>query len=370
MTMFLDLLEAILNLLFSQGQKLLRECLISESACLRAPCTDSPLQDLMEVGDFLNTQILGFSDVIPAEFHQMPRKESDEMISLMPKKFLDIDEARLYAGLVFSRAEQFMREICPEQRAQSLAQVLENKAIISIHDKNYRLDPPIHFFTLSDGGLALKSEKDMYEQEHLRWRAAFKPLYNKIIRSSDKSAEIAAHTHFIRCKLSGMWLISALDTDNCSFDRYLIDFQEIVNASRRLIWMKKETPNTDFTFNFCVIPALHVVGRLCRDRLVRREAIELLRTYSCREGTWDSSVVAELSSRVIELEEYGIETNYIPKQARIRSVRITVNSQALDSEKALMLAFVRGPAAENNLEEIAYMRWPENLGNMQNEEMS
>jgi hypothetical protein len=223
------------------------------------------------------------------------------------------------------------------------------------------------FLDTSDSIEVFRSEKEKYAQEHKRWRLAFKPLYNSITASSDKSAAISAHTLFVRCKTSEMNLVNALDSDNCSFDKHLADFKEIVSTCREIIQIKKSTFDDNyFTFNVGVVPAIQVVGKWCRDRIVRREAIALLRWYACREGTWDSNMIAELDTRLMELEEYGIETDYIPKHARIGSVKAEIDSQALDldSERAVRLDFIRGPRTEGEGQrETAYMRSPKDIEN-------
>jgi len=207
-----------------------------------------------------------FTDAMPAEGHRFSIKAGEEKIKQMPVAFLNIEDVRCLWRLMLSRANNFIREIFKLRQRQSTPLGSLETAV---------LGPPIDSTTLSDSIKTFQCEKEKYVQEHKRWRLAFKPLYKKITASSDKSAVVSAHTLYIRCKTSEMNLVSALDTDNCSFDDYLADFREIVSTCQKIIQMKKSALDDDFTFNLGVIPALHVVRKWCRDQVVRQEAIAL-----------------------------------------------------------------------------------------------
>jgi hypothetical protein len=62
----------------------------------------------------------------------------------------------------------------------------------------------------------------------------------------------------------------------------------------------------------------------CRDRKLRREAIDLLSETPWREAHWDSAHAADVAKFVMQVEEEGIETDYIPEWARVSSFEVDI----------------------------------------------
>lgn len=58
-----------------------------------------------------------------------------------------------------------------------------------------------------------------------------------------------------------------------------------------------------FSADMGIVPPLYVVATKCRNPLVRRQAIQLLRSSSRREAMWDSELTARIGSWVMEIEE-------------------------------------------------------------------
>lgn len=101
----------------------------------------------------------------------------------------------------------------------------------------------------------------------------------------------------------------------------------------------RSTPDLNFTLDIGVISPLSDVARLCRDPVLRRRAIQLLRLWSHREGLADSLWSARVCERVMELEEASatgkvMSAADVPPSARIRRVVVDFdhsNSRALMS---------------------------------------
>ena len=60
------------------------------------------------------------------------------------------------------------------------------------------------------------------------------------------------------------------------------------------------------------MPPLFVVGTKCRDRKLRREAINLLTASPRREGMWDSVLCGRVASWIMGIEEEGLRA-YEPR---------------------------------------------------------
>lgn len=58
-----------------------------------------------------------------------------------------------------------------------------------------------------------------------------------------------------------------------------------------------------FSADLGIVPPLYVVATKCRNPLIRRQAIQLLRSSSRREGMWDSELTSRIGMWIVEIEE-------------------------------------------------------------------
>ncbi|TLS27880.1 hypothetical protein PpBr36_01599 [Pyricularia pennisetigena] len=58
-----------------------------------------------------------------------------------------------------------------------------------------------------------------------------------------------------------------------------------------------------FSADLGIVPPLYVVAAKSRDHIIRRQAIQLLRSSARREGMWDSQLTAQIGTWIMELEE-------------------------------------------------------------------
>jgi hypothetical protein len=73
-----------------------------------------------------------------------------------------------------------------------------------------------------------------------------------------------------------------------------------------------------FVFDDGIMPSLFVVIIKCRDRMLRQEAVRVLKeSIPRREGVWDSVIVAKIGERLLELEEDTVR----PKLLRLKTFR-------------------------------------------------
>jgi hypothetical protein len=83
-------------------------------------------------------------------------------------------------------------------------------------------------------------------------------------------------------------------------------------------------PTHHFTLDVGIVGPLYDTARICRDPLIRRKAINLLRQYPCREGLWDSLLAARAAERQMEIEESAVpevrSAGDIPGWARVTTV--------------------------------------------------
>ncbi|KAJ9148382.1 Transcriptional regulatory protein moc3 [Pleurostoma richardsiae] len=58
-----------------------------------------------------------------------------------------------------------------------------------------------------------------------------------------------------------------------------------------------------FSADLGIVPPLYVVATKCRNPLIRRQAIQLLRSSSRREGMWDSELTSRIGMWILDIEE-------------------------------------------------------------------
>ncbi|KAG8529743.1 uncharacterized protein KY384_005224 [Bacidia gigantensis] len=86
-----------------------------------------------------------------------------------------------------------------------------------------------------------------------------------------------------------------------------------------------------FCLGMNLIAPLYSVAHHCRDPLVRREAVQLLKTTPRQEGVWDSILTGNVAESLIEMEERGlpqVTSRYdIPESARVRGVKLEFDTE-------------------------------------------
>ncbi|KAI0478274.1 hypothetical protein F4859DRAFT_52242 [Xylaria cf. heliscus] len=94
------------------------------------------------------------------------------------------------------------------------------------------------------------------------------------------------------------------------YDNFLPQFQRCVALAGDVTAAHERysgslTPT--FTPEIGILPVLYIIGIKCRDPVVRREVLSMLRRQPIREAVWDSITAARVVERVIEIEEGGSE---------------------------------------------------------------
>jgi hypothetical protein len=111
-----------------------------------------------------------------------------------------------------------------------------------------------------------------------------------------------------------------------SWKEFLPEFNEMIALGEKIISATSDYHNHQKrTTAFCLdmgitIPPFNVANQ-CREPVLRRKAIELLRSTSRQEGLWNSVLVADAAERIAELQESGLgEMVHIDDQGSVRPV--------------------------------------------------
>ncbi|PYH92671.1 hypothetical protein BO71DRAFT_400360 [Aspergillus ellipticus CBS 707.79] len=128
--------------------------------------------------------------------------------------------------------------------------------------------------------------------------------------------------------------------DSSRWDRYNAMFQEITSLSASVVEMSAIHDSTsasrfkpNFSLDMGIIGPLYNVATLCRDPVIRRRAVGILRGASRQEGVFNSHICAVAAEKVIALEESIAAEGGSESAAAGRRLSITRCSEVPDNAR-------------------------------------
>lgn len=204
----------------------------------------------------------------------------------LPTEFCSILEAKYYFDIIATRIFHHL----------AIVQEDKERAIRSLPTP-----PP-------DADQFSKEDFTGVEVELLQWISAFEPLL-KHSRSSGGEKDftgatiLSIHAKTLEISVRG----AKFETSGPSpYDVFLPEYCEIVS----LCQAAADHPRfvRSYVYDAGIVPVLFLVVVQCRDTLVRREAIAVLKAaYPRREGLWDSMMVARIGEVLMRAEEENTE---------------------------------------------------------------
>jgi hypothetical protein len=178
-----------------------------------------------------------------------------------------------------------------------------------------------------------------------RWAEAFDDLLSRPsmtkIRTKDRRA-----IYLLRVQYNLLWIAISNDKNNdeTSFDNYLSNFEAIVNLAESAIDTECATSWTNWwanvNFQMQNIPPLYLTATKCRNPIIRRKALALLKGLFSGDRLWNLDIMIRLAERALQLEEEGLEDvtdsngDVVPSEwARIhevKSVPATINGHRME----------------------------------------
>jgi hypothetical protein len=139
---------------------------------------------------------------------------------------------------------------------------------------------------------------------------------------------------------------TAATNHECHYDEFHNMFTEIVTLSRDVLEVAQQTRTSSppFAFSIGVTNSLYLVLVKCRERQLRRQALQLLDDHPRRDGVWDTAMVAAIGRWIAEEEEKGLEPDEpVPEAARMRlmEVKMPTNKKEVHIRYTLMETSVR-----------------------------
>lgn len=113
--------------------------------------------------------------------------------------------------------------------------------------------------------------------------------------------------------------------DQTLWDQFLPLFHKIISlASEILDYDSKSRRYPTFSLDMGIVGPLYEVASRCRDPVLRRNAISLLKSRCMQEGVWNSILTAKVAERLVEIEEEGLgevkSCHDVPDWARLSYV--------------------------------------------------
>jgi hypothetical protein len=155
------------------------------------------------------------------------------------------------------------------------------------------------------------------------WEASFSPFLkarrNRPVTLDDQASIITLRMTYLMTRIC---LVTNFLTSEDKFD-IMPRMDEIVTLAKELVYIEKQGPSSgkfhsaqgknddshtraSFSIEFGIVAPLFVVATQCRDRMLRRQAIQLLMSQPRREGMWDSKLCGTVAQWIMEVEEEGM----------------------------------------------------------------
>jgi hypothetical protein len=229
----------------------------------------------------------------------------------MPSSFTNVREARMYCD------------------------VLVRKALIwrdaNLQRSNYpnldfgETDPLDKIERIEKFTKRAQSEFQLCVRGKAQWIEAFQPLFNITQKSPGSKEYLGASILMIQYISSQIMTHLPGQNYETYYDKFHEDMATLVNLSCDLLERYPVTSSKKaiYTFDDGVVQGLFLVATRCRDRHLRRSAIQLLVKHPRREGLWDSVMAATVASWLMDEEEKGLSVgDFVPEAVRLRIVML------------------------------------------------
>lgn len=171
--------------------------------------------------------------------------------------------------------------------------------------------------------LQLKKERDTYLQAFERWNTAFQPLLAESLKDyNTKATKSAALALDIRWECLSATLSVNHFLGEMEYDNIKAKFERVISIGREIVNYEEDNADAKYSSQGALILSFYSVALKCRDRKIRRDALELMEAKPRREGVIDSAFQARIARLQMEIEEFGIgEDEVIPEENRIRAIK-------------------------------------------------
>jgi hypothetical protein len=180
----------------------------------------------------------------------------------------------------------------------------------------------------------LHANGQLIQKRLQQWDSAFQSLKEATwIIQTVKSAQLTKLLE-VHHKSATIMVAGLLEPEETIYDEYDDVFRRIVDLSHQLLQEEFSKPSINtFSVEMGVIQPLYFAATKCRISEIRRSAIQLLGTVRRLEGVWNGQIMALIAARVQEIEESGLEDNYlrnhrVPESHRVRGMDTIIDPKS------------------------------------------
>ncbi|CZR70221.1 uncharacterized protein PAC_20122 [Phialocephala subalpina] len=318
--------------------------LIPHNEGIASPASHVIEHELLMTFCRFDTEMMTFVDARSWDIHDRGKRTCLSTVEQMPAAFTNMREATLYWQVVMRRSGHFLLSTSGINGASKLTREFDDPfegKTLEINAQTSIYGSP---FVVPDS-LVLDQQQHSSEIEH--WSCAFKPLSTRLQHGLTDIKTTTANLLLRLYSLTlGIVVKGTTFTEETSYDTFLPLFREIITLSRtistNLLAITNQQPA--FHFHLSIISPLFTLLLRCRDRSLRREAIEILRMKQF-DGPWDRYMVAAVGKWIMDLEEAGEVEGFVPEEKRVRLSRMVMS---MERRSVLMQAVRRD--AEGGLE--------------------
>jgi hypothetical protein len=149
----------------------------------------------------------------------------------------------------------------------------------------------------------LKPKQQHHLKEVERWRDLFIPLCS---HEQDKETHCLGSILLMYWGMCYIFLSACTNLHQTSFDKHADDFAAILDHVQ-VVLRHAASPETEerlFTYDIAIVtPPLMLVATKCREPILRRRALQLLRQAPRRDALWSSVAAPSVVEKVIAIEE-------------------------------------------------------------------
>ncbi|KAG8672832.1 hypothetical protein FPOAC1_006124 [Fusarium poae] len=169
------------------------------------------------------------------------------------------------------------------------------------------------------GGVPSVDSKQLVIAELETWRYQFD---DTLSTTNHYSTDIVHLTTLLKLQNTVLWiLVSSLGPGReMEYDIFLPVFQQCVAMVDEVALGHQNYEGSSkprFTQDVAIIPILYIIGAKCRDPMVRRDVLRILRRQPLREAVWDSAAAARAVERIAEIEESRVGRGRVKKMEEI-----------------------------------------------------
>jgi len=260
------------------------------------------------------------SILLEPKFRTLEQKlkiEATDCLRMMPLVFKSMEEARIYSDLIIRRGQQFLKVAKSDKRQRP-----------NVQQRNSTSDlQPLYF------------QQEVFASENRRWMQAVEPVCHSTPPWDPAYLSfLIINSRHIMLKVL---VASELSPTELIFDNFITEFRDMIEFYRRFLYhpyIVNMAPEGSYCSTTGLNPLFPIATR-CRDRAIRREAITFLRSRYWREGERWSVEMADIAECLMLVEEEGIESDYVPDEARVRLLEVI--DQESEGRKQVIVKYLQ-----------------------------